>query len=99
MAKDNWRQDVDSSLKDYLEALIEAVHNHKDSYKSAKNPPAAQLWCALAHLSKQVFDLNLKIKLLEKVLKDNMKGSSHIKDVPNKDERKDLMKIAANPKK
>ena len=99
MAKKNWRKDVDSSIKDYLEALVESVHHHKDSYKNAKNPPAAQLWCALAHMSKQVFDLNLKIKLLEKVLKDNMKKPPNIKDIPSKDERKGLMSIAANSKK
>ena len=99
MTKNNWRKDVDASIKDYLEAIIEEVHKHKDSYKNAKNPPAAQLWCALASLSKQVFDLNLKIKLLEKALKDNMEKPSHIKEVPSKDERKDLMSIAANSKK
>lgn len=99
MAENNWRKNIDLSIKDYLEVLIEEVHKHKENYKKARNPSAAQLWCALAHLSKQVFDLNLKIRLLEKLLKDNLQKSSHIKDVPCKDERKDLMKIAANPKK
>ena len=94
-----WRKNTDLSIKDHLEALIGEVYKHKRSYKGAKNPSAAQLWCALAVMSKKVFDLNLKIRLLEKVLKDNMKKPSSIKDVPDKDERKDLMKIAANPKK
>jgi len=99
MAKTNWRKDVDLSLKDHLEMLVESVHKHKNSYKKSKNPPVAQLWCALANMSKQIFDLNLKIKLLEKALKDNMKKPSHIKDIPSKEEREDLMKLAANPKK
>ena len=99
MVKINWRKDVDLSIKDHLEALIEDVHKHRDSYKKAKNPPAAQLWCVIASLSKQITDLNLKIKLLEKILKDNTKKPSNIKDIPDNNERNDLMKIAANPKR
>ena len=99
MAKVKWRKNVDLSIKDHLEALINEVHEHKKAYKNAKNPPAAQLWCALANMSKKIFDLNLKIKLLEKALKDMAQKSSHIKDVPDKEEREDLMKIASNPKK
>lgn len=98
MANTPWRKTIDSSIKDYLEALIEGVNPHKDSYKGSKNPSAAQLWCALAIMSKQIFELNLKIKLLEKALRDNTKKPSHIKDVPDKNERKNLMKIAANSK-
>ncbi len=99
MAKKNWREDVDLSLKDHLEILITNVHRYRNSYKRSKNPPVAQLWCALAGLSKQILELNLKIKLMEKALKDNIKKPSHIKDVPDKDERDNLMSIAANPKK
>jgi len=99
MVKNNWRQNVDLGLKDHLEMLIESVHKHRNSYKKSKNPPIAQLWCALADLSKQILDLNLKIKVLEKALKDSMEKPSHIKDVPDKKERNDLMSIAANPKK
>ena len=95
----NWRENIEPYIKDHLELIIEGVHKHKKSYKNSKNPSAAQLWCALAIMSKQIFDLNLKIKLLEKVVKENTKKPSNIKDVPNKDESEDLMKIAANPKK
>lgn len=99
MVKNHWRKDIDSSIKDQLEILIEDAHKHRTNYKRSKNPSAAQLWCALAEMSKQMFDLNLKIKLLEKVLKDSGKKPDRIKKVPTKDERADLMKIAANPQK
>jgi len=99
MAKNHWRKDIDQGIKDQLESLIEEVHKHRISYKRSKNPSAAQLWCALAEMSKQMFDLNLRIKLLEKVLKDSGEKPTHIKEVPSKNERADLMKIASNPKK
>lgn len=99
MAEDNWRKDISPEIKAFLEALVEDAHKHKDVYMKSKNPSAAQIWCALASLSKQLFDLNLKLKLLEKVLKDNLEKPSHIKDVPDKKERDDLIRIAANPKK
>lgn len=99
MADSNWRKDISPEIKEFLEALVENVHKHKPAYVKAKNPSSAQLWCALANLSKQVFDLNLKLKILEKVLKDNLQKPSHIKEIPDKKERNNLMNIAANPKK
>lgn len=99
MAKNHWRKDIDTCIKDQLESLIEEVHKHRINYKRSKNPSAAQLWCALAEMSKEMFDLNLRIKLLEKVLKDSGEKPTHIKKVPSKNERADLMKIASNPKK
>lgn len=98
MAKSNWRKSVNLSIKDYLESLVEEVHQHRESYKKSKNPANAQIWCALANISKQIFDLNLKLKLLEKALKDNLDAKkTHIQPVPDKKERAELMKIASNP--
>ncbi len=99
MAEKSWRKDISPEIKEFLEALVENVHKHKPAYVKAKNPSAAQLWCALANLSKQVFDLNLKIKILEKVLKDNLQKPSHIKEVPEKEERESLISIAGLKKK
>jgi len=98
MTNNNWRKDIDPGIKDHLETLIEDVHQHRNHYKKSKNPSAAQLWCVVARLSKHIFDLNLKIKVLEKALKDSMPKPSCIKDIPDKKEREDLMKLASNPK-
>ncbi len=99
MTDSNWRKEISPEIKEFLEALVENVHKHKPAYIKAKNPSSAQLWCALANLSKQVFDLNLKLKILEKVLKDNLQKPPHIKEVPGKEERKNLMSIASLKKK
>jgi len=99
MDNDKWRGNVEPGIKDHMESLIGNVYRYKNSYKKSKNPSAAQLWCALAIMSKQIFELNLKIKLLERALKDSNPGGSRIKDVPDKKQRENLMKIASNPEK
>ena len=98
MARNHWRKDIDPSVKDYLEIMIEEVHKHRGNYKRSKNPSAAQLWCALAEMSKQLFNMRMRIKVLERALKDSGEKPARIKAVPNKEERANLMKIAANPK-
>jgi hypothetical protein len=65
-----WRSSVDPLIRDYLELLVSESAKQRHAYKGAKNTANGQLWCALAILSKQVFDMGLKIKFLEKALKD-----------------------------
>lgn len=67
-----WRKNIDLSIKDHLEAQINEAAKHRKAYGLAKKPANAQLWCAIANLSKQIFDLHLKLNYLERVLKDLM---------------------------
>ena len=69
----SWRKKVDPLLKEHLEAQIKESYRHRDSYLKSKNPSKAQLWCAIAYLSKEVFDLHLKVKFMEKALQVNSK--------------------------
>lgn len=71
----NWRNKVDMSIKDHLEEQIAESSKHKDAYMQAKDPAEAQLWCAIANLSKQIFELSLRVKYLENSLKQNSEGS------------------------
>lgn len=64
-----WRDNVDPMIKNHLELQIKESAKF-NSYKKAKNPALAQLWVAVANLSKQIFDLNLKLNYLENALKD-----------------------------
>lgn len=66
----NWRDYVDLDVKDHLEMQIAESSKQKHAYKKAKNSSNAQLWCAIANLSKQIFNLNLKITYLEKRLQE-----------------------------
>ncbi|MBI2105397.1 hypothetical protein HYT56_01000 [Candidatus Woesearchaeota archaeon] len=67
----SWRKNIDPILKEHLEKQIRESYVHKNSYSLAKNKNTAQLWVAIANLSKQIFELNLRIKFLEKTLKEN----------------------------
>jgi len=78
-----WRDNLDSSIKEHFEDMINNVSKEKGAYKNAKNPTQAQLWCAIAILSKNISDLELKIKKLEK-------GS---KKIENKNLKKQLEKL------
>ncbi|MFH1209378.1 MAG: hypothetical protein V1663_01155 [archaeon] len=66
----SWRNNVDPLIKDHLEIQIKEASKHKKSYEQAKNKGNAQLWIALANISKQTFNIELKIKYMERLLQD-----------------------------
>jgi hypothetical protein len=68
----SWRENVDPLIKEHLEAQIRETTKHQSTYMQSSSPQTAQLWVAVANLSKQVFNLNLKIKYMEKLVKDTL---------------------------
>ena len=71
--KTDWRNSVDTALKSHLEAQIRESSRHKNAYSKAKNKANAQLWVAIANLSKQMFDLNLRMNYLERAFQDALR--------------------------
>lgn len=69
----SWRTKIDPILKSHLEVLIKETAKEKEALEESRNPKMSQLWLAIANLSKQNFDLNLKVKFLESALKDILK--------------------------
>lgn len=69
----NWRNSVSPLLKNHLELQINETLKQKKAYSKSRNKANAQLWCAVANLSKQIFDLNLKINYLESQFKKSLK--------------------------
>ena len=67
-----WRDKVDPIIKHHLEKEIQDSNLCKEAYTESKDPGKAQLWCAIANLSKKFFDLNLKLIYLERALKDTL---------------------------
>lgn len=70
MMNRNWRKRVDPIIKDHLETQIKEASKHKNAYRMSSNPSNAQLWCAVANLSRQIFDVNLKLNYMERVLRE-----------------------------
>jgi hypothetical protein len=89
-----WRDDVDPLLRDHLEIIISEAVKQRKAYRKAKKTANGQLWCAIAFLAKDNFeleqenkmlqksvsDLNLKYKVLEKMLKELVPEKKKNKD-------------------
>ena len=82
-----WRDKVDPAIKNFLEMQIRESARYKPVYSLSENPSNAQLWIAVANLSKQNFDLNLKIKILENALKDFLSKERAKEQEKNKDKK------------
>ncbi len=67
---DNWRDDIDPLLREHLEIIINDAVKQRSAYKKAKNTANAQIWCALAYMAKQNFELEQENKLLKKTMSD-----------------------------
>tara|TARA_Y100000034_G_C6735937_1_gene326328 strand:- start:42 stop:419 length:378 start_codon:yes stop_codon:yes gene_type:complete len=65
-----WRKNVDPIIKDYLDLQVRETTKFKQAYEKAKNKSNAQLWIAIANMTKHLFNLELKIKYLEGTIKD-----------------------------
>jgi len=66
----DWRDEINPIIKSHLETQIKETLPHKVAYGKAKEPTKAQLWVAVANLSRQIFDMHLRVKVLEKALAD-----------------------------
>jgi ABC-type molybdate transport system ATPase subunit len=68
----NWRENIDPSIRNHLEAQINETIRHRKSFSKSTRPTEAQLWVAIANLSKQILDLNIKIKFLEQIIQESL---------------------------
>lgn len=94
-----WRKNVDPIIKEYLDLQVKESNKFKNAYSKAKNPANAQLWIAIANLSKHIFSLELKIKYLEGTMKDMNERLHTIAEKKPEDILKELEKEAKIVKK
>ncbi len=76
----DWREEINPIIKGHLEAQIKETAAHKKAYMKAQEPTKAQLWVAVANLSKQIFDMHLRIKLLEGAIKEQISPEKNKKE-------------------
>jgi hypothetical protein len=71
-AKQNmsWRKNLNRGIRPYVEKLVRESFLYKYEYRAASDEGKAQLWVALALISKQLDQIESKLKLFEGVLKD-----------------------------
>ena len=65
-----WIKNVDPIIKEHLDLQVKEAVKFRSAYLKSKNPANAQLWIAIANISKHMFNLELKIKYLEGTIKD-----------------------------
>lgn len=65
-----WRKNLNKSIRPYIEKLVKESFLYSKEYATAENKGKAQLWVALALLSKQLSEIESKLRLFEAVLKD-----------------------------
>ncbi|MFH1450822.1 MAG: hypothetical protein ABIF92_02475 [archaeon] len=55
--KGSWRNNLHPGLHSEINKLVHNTHNHRDAYKRTFDVKNAQLWVALAQLSKRITEL------------------------------------------
>jgi len=86
-----WRNKVDPAIRNHLELQVRESAKNRKAIEQAENKANAQLWCAIANLSKQNFSLELKLKYIERLLADLLKPKT--KDKKKQKEYKEVDKI------
>jgi len=66
----SWRKNLNKGIRPYVERLVRDSFLYKYEYRTADDGGKAQLWVALALISKQLDQIESKLKLFEGVLKD-----------------------------
>ena len=94
-----WRKNVDPIIKDYLDLQVRETTKFKQAYEKAKNKPNAQLWIAIANMTKHIFNLELKIKYLEGTIKDINEKLLQLTEKKPEDVLKELEKEVKKTKK
>ena len=82
-----WRNKVDKGLKPHLERQIKEISKFKDEILNSKDPRYLQLWYAVGNLSREIFDLNLKVKFLESALKQPISNKKIIQKKTHKSKK------------
>ncbi len=65
---ETWRDYISPSLKLQLEKVIRNSADHKEAIAKAKDNKTAQLWVALALLSKDLQESKIRTKYLETIV-------------------------------
>ncbi|MDP4012538.1 MAG: hypothetical protein Q8R00_02935 [Candidatus Nanoarchaeia archaeon] len=85
--KRNWRDNIDPFLRTHLEAQLRETMKYRGSFRYSKDPANAQLWVAIANISKQLFNINVKLNYLERVVQDNLIRSTTISKATEKQKK------------
>ena len=87
MADNNWKDKLDPVIRGHLEHQLREVSKVKNAYINAPNSQNAQLWCVIALMSKQVFNLNARLKQAESTIESLTTQLKKTETLPEKKKR------------
>jgi|ETN01SMinimDraft_4_1059930.scaffolds.fasta_scaffold19499_3 hypothetical protein len=73
--KGSWRHHLDEGLHNELNSLVQRTHSQRHAYKRTLKVRDAQLWVALAQMSKRLADIEGKLGLVSEVSDDAAEGT------------------------
>jgi hypothetical protein len=94
----SWRDHVEPSLKGHLEAQIRNSSRHK-AFLRAPNQANAQLWIAIANLSKKLYDLQMKLEIVDTALKESLNVVREAEEKKMELPSSQILQIRSEPKK
>ena len=65
-----WRKNIEKGLKPYVENIIRESFSYREQYRYSGDQAKAQIWVALAILSRQIYNLDLKLRFLERAIQE-----------------------------
>ena len=65
-----WRTNLDKTLRPFVEKLISESFKHEPEFKFADDKSKAQLWVTVGILSRQLYNIEMKLRYLERALQD-----------------------------
>ena len=94
---ENWRDNVKGPLKVQLEKVIKNSAEHRDTIQLASDKKTAQLWIAIAHLSKELREQKVRTKYMETILTELLETKKA--QLKSKKQKEDLDKLIKTLKK
>lgn len=86
-----WKEKLDIKTRAHIQIRVKQSLENKEAIKKAENPREAQLWCAIANLSKEIEDNDFRIKQIENLLVKKFKLEKNNKK--SKKEQNELNQI------
>ena len=73
----NWRDKIDPFLRTHLESQLKQTMKYREDYRNSRDPSRAQLWIAIANLSRQLFNVSVKLNYVERLLQEKFAADSN----------------------
>ena len=97
--KDAWRENIDPFLRSHLESQLKQTMKYREDYKHSRDPSRAQLWIAIANLSRQLFNVTVKLNYMERLLQEKFEADSNKKVVEKPKSKRKVRKVKKTVKR